>query len=96
MATYMVDSEGISTAATRVASSCAQIRTEVNSLMAELTALQNTWTGSAAAQFADCATQWQSVHTQVETTLENIGQQLTAAAHVYADAESQSAALFSH
>lgn len=94
MATFMVDSEQIAGAAARVAQSSHVIRSEVTALMAELVALQNTWGGAASSQFADCATQWQSVHTQVENALDNIGQQLSAASAVYADAEAQSMALF--
>lgn len=96
MATFMVDSESIAAAAVRVGASSASLRTEVSAMMAELLALQSSWSGAASTQFTDCISQWQSVQAQVESALDSIGTQLHMASSVYADAEAQSASLFAH
>lgn len=96
MATFMVDSERIASASHRVGASSAAIRTEVSSMMSELLALNTSWAGAASAQFEDCISQWQNVQMQVENALNNIGNQLSTASTVYADAEARSRSLFIH
>lgn len=94
MATFMVDSESIASAALRVNASSDALRAEVSAMMAELMALNGTWAGAASSQFAECIAQWQAVQAQVEAALDTIASQLNTASSVYAEAEAQSAALF--
>ncbi len=94
MATYAVNSDEVAAAAARTTATGESIRTEVAAMMADLQALQDSWGGVAAVAFAGCAAQWRATQAQVEASLDAIAAQLSAAAGVYADAESQSASLF--
>jgi len=96
MATYAVNSDEVAASATRAAAAGERIRTEVAAMMTDLQSLQDTWGGVASATFADCAAQWRTTQAQVEASLDAIAAQLGAAAGVYADAEAQSASLFTH
>ena len=94
MSMFVVDPEQVAASAARVTATGERIRAEVGIMMADLLALQGSWGGVASANFADCAAQWRATQAQVETALDAIGVQLATAAGVYADAEAQSAALF--
>ena len=94
MATYNVDSDLVAASAANIGATAERIRTEVASMMADLLALQDTWTGVASANFAELTASWRATQTQVESSLESSSTQLSAAANVYADAESQTVSLF--
>nr|WP_022867450.1 WXG100 family type VII secretion target [Schaalia vaccimaxillae] len=95
MAMYAVDSHQVSLSAARVAATADRIRSEVGAMLAELMALQETWTGVAHANFSGTVSQWQATQAQVEASLTSISSQMHMAANVYAEAEAQSSALFS-
>jgi WXG100 family type VII secretion target len=95
MATFTVNSDEVAASAARTTATGERIRAEAAAMMTDLLALQGSWGGVAAASFADCAAQWRATQAQVEASLEAIASQLAAAAGVYADAEAQSASLFS-
>lgn len=94
MALFTVDSEQVVASATQVSATAERIRSEVTGMMSQLLALQDSWSGTAQLNFHNCISSWQATQTQVEQSLETISAQLHQAASVYADAESQSAALF--
>ena len=91
---YHVDSEQVAASAANVAATASAIRDQVAAMMANLLALQDTWGGVAAANFADCTSQWRITQAQVEASLDSISTQLATAASVYSEAEAQSMALF--
>lgn len=94
MTAYAVDAEQISAAAAQACTTASTIRTEVDTMMAQLLALQDSWTGGAQVNFQASITQWQAVQAQTHDALDGISTQLQAAAATYSDAEAHSAALF--
>ena len=94
MAMYAVDSSEVAAAAARVGATSAEIRERVAALMADLLALEGSWTGAAQANFQACVDGWRATQVRVEAALDAIGTQMNAAAEVYADAEARSASLF--
>lgn len=91
---FRVDSEQVAAASARTRASVDAISQEVNAMMGHLTALQNSWTGPAAAAFAGLAQQWRSTQAQVEASLNQISLQLNTASHTYQDAETTATSLF--
>ncbi|OKL47873.1 hypothetical protein BSR29_05120 [Boudabousia liubingyangii] len=95
MSAFNVDSAQISAASSATSAAGAQIRAEVQSIIAQLQSLQNNWQGAAQVAFAQSVSQWQAVHAQVDQALEDLSKRMMLAAQTYADAESQAHSLFS-
>ncbi|MFC0265440.1 WXG100 family type VII secretion target [Alloscardovia macacae] len=95
MPQYHVNSEEIQQASIAVYHSIDQMRTAVQAMYTNLTALEGSWQGSAATQFESVIQQWRTSQHAMESTLQNIQQALSQAAAVYADAEVQASQLFS-
>lgn len=94
MAMYTIDSAEVSASAARVGQRSAEIRSQVEALMADLLALEGSWTGVAQAGFQACITDWRATQAQVEASLDAIGLRMGEAAAVYEEAEARSASLF--
>lgn len=94
MAKFTVDSAEVQAASARTAVTVQQIRTEVAGMMANLTQLQASWTGSASAAFGACADQWRATQANVEASLDQIGRALNAAASTYENAEAGAQSFF--
>lgn len=94
MTAYAVDAEQISAAAAQACATASTIRTEVDTMMAQLLALQDSWTGGAQINFQATITQWQGIQAQTHDALGSISTQMQAAAATYSDAETHSASLF--
>lgn len=94
MTAYAVDAEQVSAASAQACATASTIRTEVDTLMSQLLALQDSWMGGAQANFQATITQWQGIQAQTHDALDSISTQLQAAATTYADAEAHSSALF--
>lgn len=94
MTAFAVDAAEISTASARACATAATIRTEVDSLMTQLLALQDSWTGGAQVNFQETITQWEAIQTQTHDSLDTISTQLEFAASTYSDAEAHTTALF--
>lgn len=94
MAMYTIDSAEVAAASARVSAISAEIRSRVGALMADLLALEGSWTGAAQAGFRACAEEWRATQARVEESLDSIGARMGEAARVYEDAEARSAALF--
>ena len=91
-----VDAEQISAASAQACATASTIRSEVDTLMAQLLALQDSWTGGAQVNFQATITQWQGVQAQTHDALDAISTQLQTAAATYSEAEAHSASLFAH
>ena len=91
MTAYAVDAEQIAAASAQACTTASTIRTEVDTMMAQLLALQDTWTGGAQVNFQATITQWQGIQAQ---THDAISSQMQVAASTYTDAETHSASLF--
>ena len=94
MTAYAVDAEQIAAASAQACTTASTIRTEVDTMMAQLLALQDSWTGGAQVNFQATITQWQSIQAQTHDALDAISSQMQVAAATYADAETHSASLF--
>ena len=94
MAIFSVDSSQVAQAAAMTRLQVDRIRTDIATMMGQLHHLQTTWTGGAAAGFADCVQQWRATQAQVEQSLESISTQLSFAATTYEQAEAEAASLF--
>ena len=94
MTAYAVDAEQVSAASAQACATASTIRTEVDTLMSQLLALQDSWTGGAQPHSQAPIPQWQGIQAQTHDALDSISTQLQAAATTYADAEAHSSALF--
>ena len=96
MTAYAVDAEQISAASAQACATASTIRSEVDTLVAQLLALQDSWTGGAQVNFQATITQWQGIQAQTHDALDAISTQLQTAAATYSEAEAHSASLFAH
>ena len=96
MTAYAVDAEQISAASAQACATASTIRSEVDTLMAQLLALQDSWTGGAQVNFQATITQWQGIQAQTHDALDAISPHLQTAAATYSEAEAHSASLFAH
>lgn len=94
-AQFQVDTDRIQAASADITRIAGEIEGQVQSMMGRLTALEDAWRGSAAAQFQGVVGQWQATQAQVKASLDGIGRVLSAAGAQYADAEAQAVQLFS-
>ena len=94
MSVFTVDTEAVQAANSAAHATMARLQSESTTLMAQLTQLQSSWTGSASNAFQTCSEQWRGAQMHVERVLESIGTALGAAAMQYADADQYSASLF--
>lgn len=94
MGRFEVDSARVAQAASAAGASVGALRTETAALMRHLTDLQGSWTGQAAAAFADVLADWSLTQVRVEQSLDGITAALGSAAQAYADAEQQATRMF--
>lgn len=94
MAVFSVDSDGLLAATAGVRGTIDRLQAESNAMMAQLTQLQSTWTGSASVAFHTVTDQWRATQRQVEESLSGISVALAAAGRQYAEAELATTGLF--
>ncbi|MGL4254850.1 WXG100 family type VII secretion target [Microbacterium sp.] len=94
MAVFSVDSDAVLAATAGVRGTSERLQAEANAMMAQLTQLQGSWTGSASVAFHAVTDQWRATQRQVEESLAGISIALAAAGRQYAEAELASASLF--
>ena len=94
MAIYSVDSDQVLSATATVRGTMDRIQGDTQAMLAQLTQLQSSWTGTAAGAFHGVIDQWRGVQLQVEESLGTIGAALATAGQQYAEAEQFSASLF--
>lgn len=94
MTTFHVDSDAVLSATTAVRASSERIRAEVAGLLAQLTGLEGSWSGSAASAFQGIVAEWRTTQAHVEQALDAITGATTMAAQQYADTELANARLF--
>lgn len=94
MAVFSVDSEAVMSATGAARASSDRIRAEVAGLSASLTALRDSWTGSASAAFQTTVEDWRGTQQIVERSLDSIHQALDTAARNYADTEQAALSMF--
>ena len=91
---FQADSDAVAAAGAQTRACAEEVSAQVSAMMANLTALQESWTGAASGAFAALAAQWRATQATVEDNLRQIGLQLDTASANYAEAESNAAALF--
>lgn len=94
MSAFHVDAEQVSQTAHVALATAGRISADTAGLLTQLTGLQSSWSGAAAAAFQDTLSQWRSTQQIVEQSLANIQHALAAAASQYADVEQANARLF--
>ena len=91
---YTVDSDAIGQHGLDVGTIAGQIQSAMNLMDRKLTALQGTWTGSAAAQYAVLHGDWSRAQARMKDSLADIGRTLGSASRAYATTESDTKATF--
>ncbi|SJN15303.1 Uncharacterized protein conserved in bacteria [Microbacterium esteraromaticum] len=94
MSVFTVDTDAVHAANASTHATIERLQGESTALMAQLTQLQSSWTGSASIAFQQCSEQWRGAQMHVEQVLASIGVALGSAAKQYADADLYSASLF--
>ncbi|GAB3602572.1 WXG100 family type VII secretion target [Microbacterium aureliae] len=94
MAVFSVDSDAVLAATGSVRGTIDRLQAETQSMMAQLTHLQSTWTGGASGAFHGAVEQWRATQRQVEESLAGINHALATAGRQYAEAEMASMSLF--
>ena len=94
MAVFSVDSDAVLASTAAVRGTIDRLQAESNAMLAQLTQLQGSWTGSAAIAFQGVVEQWRATQRQVEDSLTGISAALAAAGRQYADTEIAAASLF--
>ena len=94
MAVFQVDSDAVLASTAAIRGTIARLQSESAAMLAQLTQLQSSWTGSAATAFHGVIEQWRGTQRAVEESLGHINQSLAAAGRQYADTEQYTAGLF--
>ena len=94
MSVFTVDTDAVHAANRAARATMERLQSGSAALMAQLTQLQSSWTGSASLAFQQCSEQWRGAQLHVEQVLASIGTALGSAASQYADADQYSASLF--
>jgi early secretory antigenic target protein ESAT-6 len=94
MAVFSVDSDAVLSTTAAVRGTIDRLQGETQAMLAQLTQLQSSWTGSAAVAFQSVIDQWRVTQRQVEDSLAGINAALAAAGRQYADAEQATTNLF--
>lgn len=94
MSVFTVDTDAVHAAHGAARGTMERLQSESTALMAQLTQLQSTWTGSASVAFQQCSEQWRGAQVHLEQVLASISTALGSAANQYADADQYSASLF--
>jgi len=94
MSVFTVDTDAVHAAHGAARATMERLQSESAALMAQLTQLQSSWTGSASVAFQQCSEQWRAAQQHVEQVLASISTALGSAAGQYADADQYSASLF--
>jgi 6 kDa early secretory antigenic target len=94
MAVFSVDSDAVLTTTAAMRGSIERLEGESAGLLAQLSQLQGSWTGAAAASFHGSAENWRAMHAQLTAALAEISAALAVAGQQYADVEQHSIGLF--
>ncbi len=94
MAVFSVDSDAVLTATAAVRSTSERLQSDTAAMLAQLTQLQGSWTGSASVAFQSVIEQWRAAQRQVETALADISGALGHVGNQYAQTEAAATGLF--
>lgn len=94
MTRFHVDSDAVLSATAAARGSIGRLQAEAAGLHANLSALQSTWSGSAASAFQGLVGEWNAAYQRLEQTLSALTEGLGHAGSNYADIEQQTARMF--
>lgn len=94
MTNFSVDSEQVMAANANIQNTISRLSAEADSLLAQLQALQGSWTGLAANSFQELVIRWRATATTVDAQLGELGAALGVAASQYAEIEYANQRLF--
>ena len=94
MSSFHVDSDVVVATAQSASATADRISSDTAALLAQLTGLSSSWSGSAALAFQDTLTQGRSTQQVVESSLASIHRALALAGNHYADVEAHNARMF--
>jgi 6 kDa early secretory antigenic target len=94
MAVFSVDSDAVLSATSAMRGAMERIHADTASMLALLTQLQGSWTGSASVAFQSALDQWRATQHQVDEALTSINGALAVAGTQYANAEAATVSLF--
>jgi early secretory antigenic target protein ESAT-6 len=94
MGSFEVDAERVSAAAKAVTTSSANLSAEVDHMMRNLNALQDSWRGAAATKFQEIIGEWKGVQERVKESLADINEALLQAGRQYSEVETANTRLF--
>lgn len=94
MATFSVDSDAVLTATGAVRATADRLQGETSAMLAQLTSLQGTWSGTAAIAFQSVIDRWRAAQRELEAALGDIGLALAHAGNQYAQTEIAATGLF--
>lgn len=94
MPIFSVDSDAVLSATAAVRGTADRLAGETSSMLAQLTALQSSWTGAAALGFQGVIDRWRATQREVEASLTDISTALATAGQQYAQTEATTAGLF--
>jgi len=94
MAVFSVDSDAVLSATAAVRATGDRLQSDTASMLAQLTQLQGSWTGSASVAFQSVVEQWRAAQRQVETALADISGALGHVGTQYAQTELAATGLF--
>lgn len=93
---FTVDTERIQAASSDMASIAGDIESSVGAMHARLSALQDSWTGVAAAEFQGLVAEWASLQERVRTDLAQIAAVTARAGGTYQQTEDGVRGMFAH
>ena len=94
MSAYNVDAEQVHAATQSTHHTITRIQTDVQTLLAQLTGLQSSWSGQASIAFQSAVTDWRATQLQVEQSLAGLNRALSTAGTQYAETEASNARQF--
>ena len=94
MSAFQVDAEQVQQTAQAAMATASRISADTAGLLAQLSGLQSSWSGTAALAFQDTLSQWRATQQVVEQSLNSIQHALSAAASQYVEVEQANLRLF--
>jgi len=94
MAVFSVDSDAVMSATSAVRATGDRLQSDTAAMMAQLTQLQGSWTGSASVAFQAVIERWRAAQREVEAALADISGALGHVALQYAETEMAATGVF--
>ena len=94
MSRYVVDGDAIHGAHLAVRATASRLQSESAAMLAQLQALQDSWTGQASVAFQGVVQDWRATQVRVEESLASINEALALAGRQYDEVEQGNTRLF--